>query len=64
MYKEQFSPRGKLMPQTPEQYAYMAQLFEEAMLSRDAEISNLKQKVNTLEQKLKSLRTGPSREWT
>lgn len=49
---EQKSPRGHLMPQTPEQFQKMGDMYEARMKEKDEEIAKLKQTVNTLRQKL------------
>ncbi len=50
------SPRGQLMPQTPEEFAYMAGVYDKALVARNEEISKLKETVNTLRQKLEVYR--------
>lgn len=51
-----FSPRGNLMPQTPEQFQYMGDLYDKALQEKDREISRLKARVKRLEQKIATVR--------
>lgn len=44
--------KGVKMPQTPEEFEYMATLYEEALLKEKEENSYLRVKCNDLEQKL------------
>lgn len=46
------TPRGKMMPQTPEEFAYMGGLYEAGALKMQEEIGQLKHKINTLTQRL------------
>ena len=46
--------KGEKMPQTPEQFARMGDLYEKALLAKDAEISSLKHRINQLQQKVKN----------
>lgn len=43
--------RGEKMPQTPEQFKRMGDLYEKALLEKEEEIRRLKQRINKLEQK-------------
>lgn len=49
------TPRGKSMPQTLEEWRYLAGLYEAEMLKDSKEISKLKQRINRLEQLSESL---------
>jgi hypothetical protein len=44
-------PKGTPMPQTVEEWKYLAGLFEEKIMEDKETISKLKQKINKLEQR-------------
>lgn len=46
------SPRGQRMPETREQFNYLGDLYEKALIEKDKEISRLRIRINKLEQKL------------
>ena len=48
--------KGERMPQTPEQFQRMGDMYEKSLLERDEQISRLKKKINELEQCIKSLK--------
>ena len=54
--KPGLTARGKKMPMTTAEFHHMGDLYEVALLDRDAEISKLKNTVNTLRAKLKTRR--------
>lgn len=45
------TPRGERMPQTPEQFTYLADKYENALLEEKEENSRLRAKLNELDQK-------------
>ena len=50
------TPKGSQMPQTPEEFQYMGDLYEEALLEAHAENSKLRNKINSLSQRLERQR--------
>ena len=49
------TPKPDKMPQTPEEFQYMGDLYEKGMMEQKAENSQLRIKVNRLEQKIRVL---------
>lgn len=45
------TPKGEPMPQTVEEWEYLANQYEKAMLEMKNEITSLKQRINKLEQR-------------
>lgn len=48
--------KGESMPQTPEQFSYMTELYEKKMLQDKKEISRLKERIHRLEQRVSHVR--------
>ena len=51
-----FAPKGAPMAQTPEQFSYVHGLYDKGFKEMREEISRLKARINTLEQKLDQAR--------
>lgn len=49
--KYKTGPRYQKMPQTPEQFASLAEKYEKALLRKEAENSKLRERINVLQQK-------------
>jgi len=50
--KPGLAARGKKMPMTPAEFYYLADLYDTALIDRDAKIRKLNHTVNTLRAKL------------
>ena len=46
------TPKGDRIPQTPGEFKYLCDLYEEGLRAKNTEIAKLKQRINKLEQKL------------
>lgn len=52
------TPKGKLMPQKPEEFQYMGDLYERAFFEMVRETGRLRGRINRLEQKIEQLRAS------
>ena len=50
------TPKAKLMPQTPEEFQYMGDLYEKALVNVIRENGVLREKINRLDQKVSKLK--------